>query len=83
MRLPSKSNRSEASSYLSPRRSHGVLIEAGAFMVRCAASHHEGWYEGEILKDMWRAFPSELDEQGIPDWETSFVDSTFIDAFRR
>ncbi len=28
MRLPSKSNRSEASSYLSPRRSHGVLIEA-------------------------------------------------------
>jgi hypothetical protein len=31
MRLPSKSNRSEASCYLSPRRSHGVLIEAENF----------------------------------------------------
>ena len=31
MRLPSKSNRSEASSYLSPRRSHGVLNKVEHF----------------------------------------------------
>ncbi len=39
-----KSKRSVASSHLSPRRSHGVLIEAGAFMVRCGACRHENCY---------------------------------------
>jgi len=38
------------------------------------------WYEAGVFKDMWRAFLSELDEEGILDWEESFVDATFIPA---
>ena len=38
------------------------------------------WHEAGVLKDMWRAFLSELDERGILDWEESFVDATFIPA---
>ena len=38
------------------------------------------WHEGGILKDMWRAFLSELDHEGVLDWEESFVDATFIPA---
>jgi len=38
------------------------------------------WHEAEVLKDMWRAFLSELDHEGILDWEESFVDATFIPA---
>ena len=29
---------------------------------------------------MWRAFLSELDEQGILNWEEAFVDATFVPA---
>ena len=39
-----------------------------------------GWGETEVLKDMWRAFLSELDEQGILNWEEAFVDATFVPA---
>ena len=38
------------------------------------------WYDGDVLKDMWRAFLSKLDAEGILDWEESFVDATFIPA---
>ncbi len=38
------------------------------------------WHEAGVLKDMWRAFLSELDAEGILDWEESFVDATFIPA---
>jgi transposase len=38
------------------------------------------WYEAGVLKNMWRAFLSELDEKDILDWEESFVDATFIPA---
>jgi len=38
------------------------------------------WHEAEVLKDIWRAFLSELDHEGILDWEESFVDATFIPA---
>ena len=38
------------------------------------------WDEAGVLKDMWRAFLSELDEDGILDWEESFVDATFVPA---
>ena len=38
------------------------------------------WHEAVVLKDMWRAFLSELDAEGILDWEESFVDATFIPA---
>lgn len=38
------------------------------------------WHGAGVLKDMWRAFLSELDDEGILDWEESFVDATFIPA---
>jgi transposase len=38
------------------------------------------WYEAEVLKDMWRAFLSELDANGVLDWEESFIDATFFPA---
>ena len=38
------------------------------------------WHEAGGFKDMWRAFLSELDEEGVLDWEESFVDATFIPA---
>jgi len=38
------------------------------------------WHEAGVLKDMWRAFLSELDAEGILDWEETFVDATFIPA---
>ena len=38
------------------------------------------WYETGLLKEIWRAFLSELDEKGILDWEEAFVDATFIPA---
>ncbi len=38
------------------------------------------WHEAGVIKDMWRAFLSELDQEGILDWEESFVDATFIPA---
>ena len=60
MRLPSKSNRTEASSRLSPRRSHGVLIRAGAFMVSCGAIRHGSSHEsGSFLREMPRIYDGE------------------------
>ena len=38
------------------------------------------WHEAGVFKDMWRTFLSELDEEGILDWEESFVDATFVPA---
>ena len=38
------------------------------------------WYEAEVLKDMWRAFLSELDANGVLDWEESFIDASFFPA---
>jgi transposase len=38
------------------------------------------WYEAEVLKDMWRAFLSDLDAKGVLDWEESFIDGTFFSA---
>jgi len=38
------------------------------------------WYEADVLKDMWRAFLSELDHRGILEWDEVFVDATFIPA---
>ena len=38
------------------------------------------WYEADVLKDMWRAFLSELDHNGILDWDEVFVDATFFPA---
>ena len=38
------------------------------------------WYETGVLEETWRTFPSELDHEGILDWEEAFVDATFIPA---
>ena len=38
------------------------------------------WYEEDVLKDMWRAFLSELDHEGILDWDEVFVDASFFPA---
>jgi transposase len=38
------------------------------------------WYEAEVLKDMWRAFLSGLDANGVLDWEESFIDASFFPA---
>ena len=38
------------------------------------------WEEAGVLKDMWRAFLSKLDAEGILNWEEAFVDATFIPA---
>jgi transposase len=38
------------------------------------------WYEADVLKDMWRAFLSELDHEGILDWDEVFVDASFFPA---
>ena len=38
------------------------------------------WYEAEVLKDMWRAFLSELDANGVLDWEEAFIDASFFPA---
>lgn len=38
------------------------------------------WYEADVIKDMWRAFLSELDHNGILDWDTVFVDASFFPA---
>jgi|SRR5208283_2906501 transposase len=38
------------------------------------------WHETGVLKEMWRAFLSELDEKGVLSWEETFVDATFIPA---
>jgi transposase len=38
------------------------------------------WYEDDVLKDMWRAFLSELDHDGILDWDEVFVDASFFPA---
>jgi len=38
------------------------------------------WYEAEVLKDMWRAFLSDLDASGVLDWEESFIDGSFFPA---
>ena len=38
------------------------------------------WYETDVLKDMWRAFLSELDHNGILDWDEVFVDASFFPA---
>jgi transposase len=38
------------------------------------------WHEAGVLNDMWRAFLSELDHDGILDWDETFVDATFIPA---
>ena len=36
------------------------------------------WYEDDVLKDMWRAFLSELDHDGILDRDEVFVDASFV-----
>ena len=38
------------------------------------------WSETGVLKEIWRAFLSELDERGVLDWEEAFVDATFVPA---
>jgi hypothetical protein len=38
------------------------------------------WYEQDVLKDMWRAFLSELDHEEVLDWEEVFVDGSFFPA---
>ena len=38
------------------------------------------WYEPDVLTDMWRAFLSELDYEGILDWDEVFVDASFFPA---
>jgi transposase len=38
------------------------------------------WYEDDMLKDMWRAFLSELDHEGILEWDEVFVDASFFPA---
>jgi len=38
------------------------------------------WYEEDVLKDMWRAFLSELDHDGILEWDEVFVDGSFFPA---
>jgi len=38
------------------------------------------WYEDDVLKDMWRAFLSVLDHDGILDWDEVFVDASFFPA---
>jgi len=38
------------------------------------------WYETGVLKNIWRAFLSDLDEQGVLNWEEAFVDATFVPA---
>ena len=38
------------------------------------------WYEEDVLKDMWRAFLSELDHEGILEWDEVFVDASFFPA---
>ena len=38
------------------------------------------WYEEYVLKEMWRAFLSELDHEGILEWDEVFVDASFFPA---
>ena len=38
------------------------------------------WYEDDVLKEMWRAFLSELDHEGILEWDEVFVDASFFPA---
>ena len=38
------------------------------------------WYEDDVLKDMWRAFLSEMDRDGILNWDEVFVDASFFPA---
>jgi len=38
------------------------------------------WYEEDVLKEMWRAFLSELDHEGILEWDEVFVDASFFPA---
>jgi len=38
------------------------------------------WFEAEVFKDMWRAFLSELDANGVLDWEEAFIDASFFPA---
>ena len=40
----------------------------------------QAWHEAGVIKEIWRAFLSELDHEGILDWEEAFVDATFIPA---
>lgn len=40
----------------------------------------QAWHEAGVIKEVWRAFLSELDHDGILDWEEAFVDATFIPA---
>lgn len=41
------------------------------------------WYGAEVLKDMWRAFLSELDANGVLDWEEAFIDASFSPVKKR
>lgn len=41
------------------------------------------WYEEDVLKDMWRAFLSELDHEGILDWDEVLGGASFIPIKRR
>jgi len=38
------------------------------------------WMEEDVWLGVWRAFLSELDEQGRLDWREAFVDGTFVPA---
>jgi len=41
------------------------------------------WYEADVLKDMWRAFLSELDADGVLDREEAFIDASFFPTKKR
>jgi transposase len=45
------------------------------------------WYEEDVLKDMWRAFLSEVDQDGILEWDEVFYVAerafTWITNYRR
>ena len=38
------------------------------------------WEDADVWEDLWRAFLSELDQQGLIGWEECFMDGTFAPA---
>jgi transposase len=38
------------------------------------------WLETGVLIEMWRAFLSTLDANGVLDWEEAFIDASFFPA---
>ncbi len=41
------------------------------------------WYEAKVLKDLWRAFLSELAARGTLDCEERFIDANILPARKR